>query len=252
MRRNYKNKNFKLQKQQRNSQKRTLAKRELRTLFSIPVYLLNVITGPILSIICSVVLAVMVSKTGGDTAVKQILMAIAPAILLFMHMLVPSTASSISLEGKNYWIIKSSPIKESHYLACKLGTNFLVNTIPAAISCIILSIFVAPSFKFVLTLFVFAVGGSILSGNLGLLFNLKFPKLNWENEAQIVKYGLPLILTMIITFVLVGVSVATSVLPKTAYAVELAMLIESLFIVVSSVITFYFVMKKGPEMLKKV
>ena len=252
MRRSYKNKNFKLQKQIKSSKKKALVKRELKTLFSIPIYLLNVITGPVISLVGSIVFTVMVFNMGGDEGLKQLAMAIVPAVLLFTHMLAPSTASCISLEGKSFWVIKSAPIKESHFLACKLGSNFLVNTLPAVVSSLILSIFVAPSIRFVLIIFVFAVGGSVLSGNLGLLFNLKFPKMNWENEAQVAKNGLPVLLSMVVAFVLVGISVAITVLCKTAFAIELAMLIEALFILVSTVITFYFIMAKGPEMLRKI
>ena len=42
-------------------------------------------------------------------------------------MICPITATSISLEGKHFWIVRSLPIPANRYLGAKLALNLMLN-----------------------------------------------------------------------------------------------------------------------------
>lgn len=95
------------------------------------------------------------------------------------------TVYLITLEGKNFWINKVLPIKPKTYLAAKLLLNQIINgTLIISIDIILIIVN-----KYSLTTSFFLVIMSqiyiFLIALIGLLCNLKFPKLVWSNFRQI-------------------------------------------------------------------
>ena len=247
----YKNKKFKLGTYQETSKMKTLYKKEFKRLLTVPMYFLNVVIGPFLSIAGVIACAVIAKSVfGGDAKMIEMLAIGLSAVLLFAHSNVPSTSSSISIEGTRFWIIKSLPIDEKQILKSKMSVNIVLNVLPAVISSIIACIFIVPNVYYGIIISVFAVGGSILSGNVGLLLNLRFPKFNWENANQVVKNSMPVFLCVMIAMVF-------SVLPVLAFWITfiqpiIYMAILAGIVVIAIVVTAILLKTHGLKMLRKI
>ena len=106
------------------------------------------------------------------------------------------TAPSVSLEGKNLWILQSLPVDGKKILFAKLKLHMVI-TAPIAFLCgVVLNILLKPSpVTAVLTLILPCVF-IFLCGELGLLLNLKMPKLDWTNEAVTVKQSMSVMISL--------------------------------------------------------
>lgn len=197
--------------------------KELNNYLSIPVYVTNTVMGPILTLILSIV--IMISGKSSFISMIEAIIAsgyegpmpsgIMPIItkyfditiifiVLLMQVIVPTTASSVSIEGKKMWILKVHPIDYKDVFKAKLKVNFLVNCIPAALT----SIFLSLAFKnywYIPLLLVISILLLLLSSIIGLMANLLFPKLVWESEVEPVKQGISVLVTMGIDFCLVAI-----------------------------------------------
>lgn len=172
-----------------------LLKKELRRFFSSSVYIMNCGLGIIFSVAAAVYLLI---KGGSLSAVITPLMqaglfsetelALAGGILLsvltWTHTI---TAPSVSMEGKNLWIVRSAPIPAKKILTAKL----LLQEVLCAPAALLLSVAAAIVLKpgavgWVLIILIpqlFLLHASAF----GLMINLLLPKLDWTNEAVPVK-----------------------------------------------------------------
>ena len=119
------------------------------------------------------------------------------------------SASSISLEGDRFWIIKSLPVSSKDILDIKLALHGVL-CIPAGI---LLSIVLIVTFQTSIfdSLFILLapIIFTLLIDFIGLLLNLWKPKFDWVNETVCVKQSMPVVITM---FVSMGLAVAIAML----------------------------------------
>jgi ABC-2 type transport system permease protein len=117
----YSAKDFKIQEQKQNGKIKALLKRDVKRFFSSSVQVLNIGIGPILSTIILVVMVINTkSAMESEGVAKDFIKSFMPVISIltvgFTFGIMPSTSSSISLEGKNFWILKSAPIETKDVL----------------------------------------------------------------------------------------------------------------------------------------
>lgn len=248
--------NYKMEELETKSQGWTLIKKEVRRYFNSPMYVLNTIVGPLLSTVMVVLLGVAAETTLAEFGVVlndfTFLPPVLVASIVFGLGITSTTASSISIEGKQFWILKSSPIAPNMVFHGKIFVNLLI-TIPFVILNTILSIIF---FKFsaidYLMVFLIPLLFSVFMSYLGILINLLVPRFDYENDVKAVKQSLSVLLTMGIGFVVVSLMIAFSglVLSKTnnnlyAYLVGL---------IVNLIVTFttmFLLYKIGPKLYKK-
>ncbi len=190
-----------------------LYKREIRRYFASPIYVLNTAVGFVMAIIVSA--AVLFSGLGVLLDEFPIPVELVPRmaafILAFCYTLSPTTASSISLEGRNWWLVKSLPVRSREILGSKLMLN-LTLALPAwLVSTVLLCVALKPSGWIALWLVLLPLGYILFSGVLGLWINLKLPSFNWENESVPVKQGKAVFMAML-------VGMASSILPAVGMA----------------------------------
>ena len=134
-----------LTKLNKNSKVKALYKKELKRYFKSPIYVTNTMIFPIMIIIMSILLVVSgVDKVGEMLEVPNFASGIAlfiPFIMAMIMSMSPTTHSSISLEGKNLWIIKSIPVEIKEIFYSKIMVNLTITIIPILFSSTILSIF---------------------------------------------------------------------------------------------------------------
>ncbi|MGL5693675.1 MAG: putative ABC transporter permease subunit, partial [Peptostreptococcaceae bacterium] len=125
-------------------------------------------------------------------------------VILFCVVMTCTTYCSISLEGKNLWIVKSLPIKEMDIFKSKIKLNLLMN-MPISIICFLMISFkmkFEPNFIIVGSLVIGAM--AVLIALLGLYLNLLYPNLDWKNEVAVVKRSFSMIAVMLFSLVYVG------------------------------------------------
>lgn len=228
--------------------------KEIKRFLSSYVYILNCGMGTVFFIAISIFLIFksdfIANSFLGEIPWEKILLMVC-AGFCFICSYNSITTPSISLEGKNIWITKSLPISPWEVLKSKIKLHFLFTEIPAFICsiCIFTTLHVNPILSVVVAIFssVFI----LFEACLGLILNLKRPKLDWKNEAVPVKQNLNMLISMfggIVLIILFGVVYAfwlANFLQPLAYLVLCGILISLL-----TVWEIYWLKNKGTEIFK--
>lgn len=118
-----------------------------------------------------------------------------------------TSSVSISIEGKNLWIVKSLPIAPTTIFVAKILLNLTV-CLPPILLASLLFVF---NFKLgLLDLFYLLSIPSLyalLTATSGLLVNLFFPKLDWSSETAVVKQSASSMISMFLGMGLIGTPV---------------------------------------------
>lgn len=197
-------------------------------------YLANTAFGYVMLLALAVVLGVLklpvVEEIFADPAYPAMRTAI-PLIAALLATMSATTGSAISMEGKRLWIVKSLPVRMHEWLTAKL----LVSLTLAVPSIVLFALITGLGMRFsgrewlyaLLTPLAFA----LLSGVFGLAVNLRLPKLDWTNEAEVVKQSAA---TMICVFagmfaagVPLGVLIATGSAAVLPVSTGLALLLSA-------------------------
>lgn len=201
----YKASNYKMTRLKVSNLLQALYVKELKFYFSSYIYVVNTAFGIIMMTLFSLGVAVF----GKDTVSKVLEIPMADAYLSPMITLVFvfciaftfTTAASISLEGKNLWIVKSLPIDTKSILWSKILVNITL-TIPAlVINTVIIAIAFNLDAVTIISIFSVTVMYSLFSPVLGILINLYFPKLEWTTHVAVVKQSASVLLATLAGFV---------------------------------------------------
>lgn len=179
---------------------RALLRKEGLRFLKTPVYLLNCGLGTVFLLALG---AAAVLKKGEALALlgqvplpRELLPLPACAAVSFLASMNLASASSISLEGEALLLLRSLPVSGWQILGGKLRLHLLV-TAPAALLCgLAMDWVLTPIPVTAVLLPVIPVLFVLLSGELGLLYNLRFPYLDWSTETAAVKQSPAVALTM--------------------------------------------------------
>ena len=197
---------------QSKSPESALLKKEFKHFWSSMAYMMN--CGLSLAILLFATVMVII-KSGDINSGLDLIFKAAPAAAPFIQgLLAPAVAAatvlvcsmsaitspSISLEGNNLWILRASPIPPIKVLYSKLKLHLILTEIPACLfviaAIIVLKLPVLDAALLLLTVFSLV----LILGYLGLIFNLKHPKLEWTNETVPVKQSMSVLFCMLSGF----------------------------------------------------
>ena len=122
-------------------------------------------------------------------------------LINFFACITYTTPPSVSVEGKRIWLNKSLPIATRDILMSKLLVSAAIFEPLAIICCIVLSIASRSGVLACLILIVLTTLFHLFCSMVGLIFGLVFVRLDWTNEAQVIKSGFAIVLTMIVNMV---------------------------------------------------
>ena len=188
-----------------------LIKKEFRRLFKSSLYITNNLLGEVFVFIISIaVLFVDMDKfleqTFTAAVPKTSITILIPVLVHFFLGLTTTTAVSFSLEGKNYWILKSLPIKSETIIRAKILFQLVLAVPFMIIATSSLSFALHAPFPHFLFFLAIGLVFCCFSAVYGMFCNLLLPKLEWENEIEVVKQGASLMIylfsNMILTMVL--------------------------------------------------
>ena len=100
------------------------------------------------------------------------------------------SAPSVSLEGKNLWLVQVLPVSGWQVLKAKLKLHLLLTLPPAAVLTISALIVFQPDVEYMILIPLTVVAFIVTMALFGLFMNLKAPNLNWTNEAVPIKQSL--------------------------------------------------------------
>lgn len=194
----------------------TIAYKEFKRLVGSTIYITNVGVGELMALIIGVVALfvdadVIIAKiTDGAPLTKEMLLPAIPFIIYFLIGMIPTTACSPSLEGKNYWIVQSMPIDRRDLYKGKMLFNMYLTVPFTVFSTVCLCISADAG---IVNTIMYTVTGIVLcalSTSWGCVCGIRHIRLEWENEVEVIKQGAAvttyLLPNMIITMgLLVGV-----------------------------------------------
>lgn len=162
---------------------------------------MNTFVGMIMLFIFTVAIVVIgydkIAQILEIAVVKEMIVLQIIGITLFCIIMTNTACVSISLEGKNLWILKSSPIKERDIFKSKILLNIIL-TMPIAIICFMtLSFRLGFNMKSTALVILTIILISIFSATLGIFINLLYPKMDFTSDVAVVKRGASVIISMI-------------------------------------------------------
>ena len=240
----------------------SLIKKEFSTFFNTPVFIINAGFGLVLFIIAAIgatikyeSLTKIITDPKTINISKEIIdnnISLLIFVLIAMAGLMTSiTNSVISLEGKNISILKSLPLKTKTILMSKVYSSLLITTPPILLGDIILFIKFKPSIIEMILLLLASILIPLMSHLVGIIINLKYPKLDWENQAEVVKQS-----TSSFTAVMIGMVtfiVITGIVFKFIGQISstIILLIAIILFIIVDIILYLYLINKGTKDFNK-
>lgn len=187
-----------------------LMKKELLRMKN-PMILFNTALGSMLFIILMIFAffnAELVNTINASGVDKGEIAVIVTVVLSFIAVSNMITASSVSLEGENLWIIRIAPVKTEEIFAAKLLLQIFLTCIPATIATIaVCALLKIPLLLSLLVWLCVNVTGCLCAA-LGLIVNLKLPNLSWTSEIAAVKQSLSVVVAMFLSWGIAALLIA--------------------------------------------
>ena len=190
--------------------------KELKLLIRTPAYLLNcVLFGVIFPPLIIIIMLFSSNGTHSLSALPQngVFLAIASggiAVISSMNMI---ASTSISREGKNFFVMNYIPIPYEDQIISKVLSSIIVSLISTLVILIIGLTLLKVTLIMVVLILIISVLGIGTYAFLGILLDLKFPKLDWDNETRAVKQNFnPIIIMFSAVIITVILSILAAVL----------------------------------------
>lgn len=184
-------KEYRMEELKKQSVITALVKKEAARYFSSGIYVSNTIVNPVMALILAVSLGFVdlnkIVESAGKLPVEINVNNSIPFLLAVIYCMMTITASSVSMEGKSWWIMRVLPIGTKEILGAKLLFNMIFMA-PFYLVTEIIMLFTVNAGALERIWLIIIPGITIVFSILfGLFLNLKFPKFNWENEVEVVK-----------------------------------------------------------------
>jgi len=169
----------------------SISSKEMRKFINTPIYALNIGFGPLVLLIMAIASIFYADKLNAYFNLEFNIGVSADILILiiigFCMSMVFSSAVSLSLEGKNFWILKSLPIQPKTIMYGKMIFNIILGLPLALISLIIMTFtFGIEPITFIM-MAVYTISLSLVVTVLGSIVNLFLPKFDFRNPAEVVK-----------------------------------------------------------------
>lgn len=250
------NKKFRLGNYKGKSTFAALLSRERSKFFSCPMYVINCFVGAVISVFIAigfvVVIRILAEEAPEAVAASVTFTAFIPAVFAFSYVLAPASACSVSMEGNAFWVIRTMPIRLNSLFNAKMMLSFIMYAIAALISSLVIGIGLSYEIVDILLLILNGLSITAFASAGGLLINLLLPKMNWENENQVVKQSASVFVTMIAAFVLAGIyAFAAAKILQAGFSVRLFLLITAAFALILAIACYLITEEKGEKLLLK-
>lgn len=194
--------------------------RELKLLFRTPVYFMNCVLMNFLFPVF-IILPFLVQPDEmkalqglGIYAASGRGSAVILAAAFGMSALITSTngiaASAISREGTNIFVCKYLPVSYKTQIMAKVLSGVSMGAVGALALVFTAVLFIPIPMYMVLLISAASALGIVFSNFSGILLDLNFPKLVWDNEQKAVKQNFNVVLNMLVSIVISGIPIFVS------------------------------------------
>lgn len=174
-----------------------LVRREWRRYLSSGIYVSNTIIGPVLgTVLCGALLAVGPDRIGESLGLPVDLRGMLPYAVAAVFGLVTTTCTSISMEGKHWWIAKSLPLTARQILDAKLLMNLSLLAPFYAVSEVLMILALRPVGLELVWLVLAPLELMAFACVFGITANLLLPTMDWDSEITVVKQSASVLLSM--------------------------------------------------------
>ena len=175
--------------------------KELRRFMGSATYMLNCGLGIILMLVAAVAVLIMGSKLNAVLSevlgeYSTVVPLLAAAMVCMLTTMNDITAPSVSLEGKNIWLVQSFPIPAKKVLHAKIRLHLLLTAVPASVLVVCVCIGLKISMPYVIVMEALTLIFIFMMALIGLVLNLKMPNLNWTDETVPVKQSIGVMLAL--------------------------------------------------------
>ena len=186
------------------SVRRAMTVKELRRLGNISAYMLNGCIGAILAVAVAVltlfkgqgILQGLANVYAGGADVNAFIMPMACTVECFTMALTIISAPSISLEGKNLWVLQSAPVRASDVLMPKVYLHMII-ACPASLLASLLFVIALPmETADAVLMFLAPLALTVCMALLGVVANLHWPRFDYTNETFAIKQSVSSTVTM--------------------------------------------------------
>ena len=184
---------------------------------------------------------------GADGQGTPLVLAIAFAAACFISSTNGITSSALSREGKILYIMKILPMSYNKQILAKVTVGIIMSLIGTLLLLACLTLLIQPPLWFFLLLLATLPGAVLVTCLAGIIFELYWPKLNWDNEQKAVKQNLNVIYSMLTAILLAALAVA----PIAAFSLTLlpAVLLSVVMPLVISLGLGLLIRRIGPKLI---
>ncbi len=186
-----------------------VCRKEFKTLTGSANYMMNALMGvifPGLAAIAAVIFGLIADVPailGELGPFKGMVAVVVPFVIFFFTGMYPITLVSPSMEGKHVWIPMSLPVSRMDDTKGKILAALILEMPITLISNIVVQIVLGQSILIILTTTLLEAALVLLSVMFGCVIGLKFRRLDWENDMEVIKQngglGLYVIIMMLVT-----------------------------------------------------
>ena len=178
-----------------------LLHKEFSAYFGNSTYVVNTLIGPIIMLVIVLGLCFVRIETilgiEGLVLPNELFTGIIILLLGFCISLTIISACSISLEGKQMWILKSIPIKESGILTAKAFVPILLIEPIVILASVLFLIVYKLTFMQFLAIFSIPSLFVMITAYGGIVLNMWLPNFDWDEETKVIKQSLSVFLAMV-------------------------------------------------------
>ena len=197
--------NFKLGKIKTGSPLKALYSKEIKRYISSSVYVLNTGIGIVLLTI-STIAGFFVDLEGimGGELMFSLAKDNAVLYLIIFIMVSCTSMASISIEGKNFWILKTLPVTPMAIFISKIALNLTI-CLPALLDAVLIGILLKLDFLRIILMFFIAAASALFISQYGLIINLMLPNFSWTAEVAVIKQSAASVVTIFSSFIFFAV-----------------------------------------------
>lgn len=252
-----KSKNKKL-KHKQNSMIKALLFKEIKLYLSNPTVILNACGGLIMSVVFTVIfivqadgLKMLITTFKNEYVMTWLIVFILTMMNCFTVALNNPSASSISLERNNLWILKSLPIHVKDIFLVKIIFHLLI-TLPGVIVFTIIYYFLGlNNFYHILMIMITSISYALLICFIGLLLNLIKPRFDWVNAGACVKRSFAAVVTIISAILILFLVIILFDKLSIMISIEKYLLLFNVALIMINTILYYILLTYGVKRFKQ-
>lgn len=184
--------------------------RELKRFTSSPTYMLNcglgIVILPVLAVFSLVKRELLETVLEGMGQMIPWVSSLLPMFVIIMVCVISSmnaiSTPSVSLEGKNLWILRSLPVSGKQILRAKLKLHIRLNILPALFAAVVLGYCLNLEPLTIVLIGLYCMAFVWLCGVFGLVLGVLRPNFQWTSETMPIKQSINVMLSMLLGFAL--------------------------------------------------